>query len=182
MARVPLIEQRTDVPAGGAPAWDAIAGSRGDVIGPFRVLLHSPELARRVAEVGAFVRFESSVPAVDRELAILVAARTLDCRFEWAAHAPLARRAGVREEAIAAVAGRRAPRGLTATEAEVFAYTVQLLRDHRVEPAAFAALRDRLGLRALVELNTAIGYYGLIAATLNAFEVEPGPDADRLPA
>ncbi|MFZ1910653.1 MAG: carboxymuconolactone decarboxylase family protein, partial [Burkholderiales bacterium] len=56
--------------------YDAIvAGPRGGVRGPFDALLRSPELADRLQKVGAFVRFESSLPAHLSELAILVTAR-----------------------------------------------------------------------------------------------------------
>ncbi|HXH84355.1 MAG TPA: carboxymuconolactone decarboxylase family protein, partial [Candidatus Tectomicrobia bacterium] len=98
-ARVPLLESREGLSPAQQEAWDAIAESRGRVVGPFAVLLHSPEVARRVAALGHLLRFEGRLSAVERELAILAVARALDCQFEWAAHAPLARRAGVREDA-----------------------------------------------------------------------------------
>ena len=181
MARIPPIARKTDLAPEHQDAWEAIAQSRGHVVGPFTVLLHSPELARRAASLGAFVRFESALAPADRELLILTVARTLDCLFEWAAHVPLARQAGVREEAIAALRDRRAPVGLAAGEAEIVAYVGQLLTKHRVDDATFAALRARLGARALVELTAGAGYYGLIAGILNAFGVTPEPGADLLP-
>ena len=105
MARIPLIEQRNQVEPGGEAAFDLIAESRGKVAGPFAALLHSPELASRTAHLGAYIRFESGLSGEIRELAILTVARQLDCRYEWAMHAPLARKAGVRDDAIAAAKG-----------------------------------------------------------------------------
>src|ERR687892_911310 len=103
MARVPVIASRKDVPAGHEHVWDQIASSRGRVVGPFAVLLHRPELARRTAELGAYIRFESILAPVDRELAIIALAREMDCQFEWAYHVIEARKAGVREDAITAI-------------------------------------------------------------------------------
>ncbi len=37
--------------------YDAIADSRGSVRGPYGVLLHSPDLAARVAHTGTYVRY-----------------------------------------------------------------------------------------------------------------------------
>jgi len=181
MARIPTITQKTDLAPAHHAAWDAIAQSRGHVIGPFTALLQSPELAARAADLGAYLRFESTLGPVDRELAILSVARALDCRFEWAAHVPIARREGVRDEAIAALRERRAPAGLTPEEAAIVAYVSQLLTAHRVDEPTFAAVRARLGVQGIVELTATAGYYGLIACTLNAFEILPEPGTDPLP-
>ena len=145
MARIPTITSKAALPAAHHDVWDAIARSRGHVQGPFTVLLHSPELTRRIAEVGAYVRFESPLPPAARELAVIAAARAMDCRFEWGAHEPEAVKAGVRREAIAAVRDRRAPDGLTDEEALVVAYVTQLLERRRVDDATFAAMREHLG-------------------------------------
>lgn len=181
MARVPTIEKRTDVPAGGEAAWDRIAESRKSVVGPFTVLLHSPELAARTAHLGAYVRFESALDPPVRELVILAVARQMDCRFEWAAHVPLARQAGVREDAIAAIRDRRIPAGLTAGEAPIVLYVTQLLGAHRVDEATFAAVRERLGVPGTVELTATAGYYAMIACALNAFDLTPDAAAEPLP-
>ena len=91
-------------------------------------------------------------------------------------------KAGVRREAIAAVRDHRAPAGLTEDEALVVAYVVQLLQHHRVDDATFAAMRDRFGVEGVVELTATVGYYGMLACVLNAFDVAPEAGADVLPA
>ena len=181
MARVPLITKKDELPAEHHAAFDLITQSRGRVAGPFAVLLHSPEVARRIAHLGAYIRFESALSGEQRELAILATARAMDCRYEWAAHVPLAKKAGVRGEAIAAIRERRAPAGLTPAEAEIVQYVTALLRAHRVDDAAYRAMRERFGERALVELTATTGYYSMIACALNAFDVQPEPGADILP-
>ena len=179
-ARVPVLRSREELDPAQQAAWDRIVASRGRIAGPFGLLLHSPELAQRVADVGAYVRFEGALAQIDRELAILAVARALDCQYEWAAHAPLARKAGVREAAIAAIR-ERAPAGLTREEAEIAGYAQALLTTHRVAGDAFGGVRARLGVRGLVELTATVGYYAMLACTLNAFEVTPAADAERLP-
>jgi 4-carboxymuconolactone decarboxylase len=180
-ARVPLISRRDEVAPEHRAAFDAIAQSRGRVAGPFGVLLHSPEVAKRAAHLGAYLRFESPLAGADRELAILATARTMDCRYEWAAHVPLAAKAGVRAEAIAAIRARQVPGGLTPTEAEIVAYATGLLGAHRVEAGLFEGLRKRLGPGGMVDLTATVGYYAMLACTLNAFDVKPDPGADLLP-
>src|SRR5947209_16721938 len=83
--------------------WDEITASRGSVRGPFRVLLHSPELASRVAHLGTYLRFESTLDPHVREMAALSTARTLDCEYEATAHEGLMRDQGVPESTLAAL-------------------------------------------------------------------------------
>ncbi len=173
-ARVPLVE-KAHATAAQQAVWDRISQSRGRVAGPFAALLHSPELARRIAETGHYVRFEGPLPQTVRELAIITVARSLDCQYEWAAHAVLARNAGVGDEAITAIREGKAPAGLTPEEAQVFGYAAALLRQHRVGDAEFKALQARFGLEGLVDLTATVGYYAMIACALNAFAIEPTP-------
>ena len=179
-ARVPLVDKARATPAQLA-VWDRIAQSRGRVAGPFAALLHSPELARRIAETGHYVRFEGPLSQAERELAIITVARVLDAQYDWAAHAVLARQAGVRDEVIAAIRERRAPAGFTPAEAQIFGFASTLLREHRVSDEAFAALQKRFGLEGLVDLTATIGYYAMIACALNAFGIEPTPGEPPLP-
>ena len=174
MSRTPEISSRQDLPPDQQPIFDEIAASRGGhIVGPFRVLLNSPDLARRIAHAGSYIRFESTLQKDVTELAILVTAREFDCQFEWAAHEPLARNAGVREEAIKAIRDRKAPEGLTQDEAVVVRYLQELLRNHRVSEPTFKVALEKFGIQKLTDLTATAGYYGMLAGVLNAFEVQP---------
>ena len=181
MSRVPLIEQRGDVPEEAAHHFDSIASSRGRISGPFAVLLNSPEVAGRAAHLGAYIRFESTLDPDIKELAIITAAREFDCDYEWSAHVVLARNAGVRDEAIDAVANRAALDSLTADESLVVGYGREMFGNKRVSDATFDAAKERFGVQGVTELTATMGYYGMLACALNTFEVEPAADAERLP-
>ena len=56
MAKLPLITSKDQVDAKDHAIVDAIVESRGALQGPFSIFLHCPELAGRVAHLGAFVR------------------------------------------------------------------------------------------------------------------------------
>ena len=182
MARLPELTTKEALPPEAHPVFDAIAESRGGITGPYTMLMHSPEVAGRTAQLGTHVRFESTLAPVERELTILTAARECDCAFEWAAHVPLAREAGVREEAIEVVGRRGELDALLDEEAFIVRYGRELLTDHRVGEKTFAAARSRLGERGIVDLTATLGYYAMLASTLNAMAVEPPAAAPRLPA
>lgn len=181
MARLPLLADRDQLSPDAQRAYDEISTSRGGAPGPFQALLHCPELAARVGALGHLIRFEGTLPADVRETAVLTAAREMDCAFEWAAHDPLARAAGVPDATIAVIAGRGSLEGLSPRERIAIAFTRECFQRHRVSDEVFAAAQAEWGIPGVVELVTTIGYYGMVAMILNAAEVEPDPGTPRLP-
>jgi 4-carboxymuconolactone decarboxylase len=180
MARLPHITSKEQVPAKDQAIVDGIVKSRGSLQGPFTMFLHSPELAGRVAHLGAYVRFEGSLDMRVRVLAAMTVARELDALYVWGAQAGSARKQNVPESTIAAIRDRHT-RGLPPEDAQIVEFTQQLLRKHRVDEASVKALRARFGDDGFLQLTGAIGYYSLLAMTVNACELEPGPGADVLP-
>ena len=104
-----------------------------------------------------------------------------DCQYEWSAHAPMAQRAGVRDEAIDAVANKAPVGDLTEEEALIISYARELLGDNRVSEQTFYDARTRFGDQGVTELTATLGYYTMLACALNAFEVEPPDGTPRLP-
>jgi len=143
-------------------------------------LLHSPELAWRTAHLGSYVRFESSLDHKVIELAALAAARELDCKHEWAAHVNHAQKAGIPLETIRAIHQRKGAEHFTSEDAQIISYVRELLHSHQASESTFQALYGRLGERGLVELTATIGYYAMLACTLNAFDVFTATAPDDL--
>ena len=172
MPRLPEVT-RDQLSAEDQAVYDAIAASRGSVRGPFAVLMHSPDVAGRAAHVGTYVRFESTVPRLPLELAILAIARHWDASYEWTAHEIQAKDAGARDEAIAAIRDRTAPEGLTDDEALTVKFTIELLNNHKVSDETFNAVKDALGMRGVTDLTVTVGYYSMISCVLNGMEMLP---------
>src|SRR5207248_106787 len=123
------------------------------------------------------LRFEGTLSGADRELAILAVGREMGARYEWAAHEPIARREGVRPEAIEAVLTHGSLEGLSEREWLIVEVARGLLRHHAISDDLFAAAREALGQQGLVELVALVGYYGMIAMALVGFGVEPEGEA-----
>src|SRR5207249_8430878 len=85
MARLTPITSKEQVPAKHQTIVDSIVVSRGALQGPFTMFLHCPELAGRVAHLGAFVRFEGALDMRVRVLAAMTVARELDALYVWGA-------------------------------------------------------------------------------------------------
>lgn len=174
MTRVPE-PTRDELDPDARAVYDQIAATRGATRGPYGVLLYHPALCERVAALGEQLRFRSGLPGADRELAILTAGREVEAAYEWAVHEPVARREGTRPEAIAVVRDGRPTDGLAPREAVIVDTVRALYRARRLTAAEFARAEAELGRRGLVELVTLAGYYGMIGAILNAFDVDLPP-------
>jgi 4-carboxymuconolactone decarboxylase len=179
MARLPPITSRDQVPEKDRAAADGIIASRGSLQGPFTMFLHSPELAGRAAHLGAYVRFEGSLDMRVRVLAAMTVAREFEAVYVWGAQAGGARRQGVPETTIAAIRENHS-RGIPPEDAEIVEFTRALLRRHRVDDALFKKIQARFGNDELIQLTGAIGYYSMLAMTVNACELEAAPGAEVL--
>jgi 4-carboxymuconolactone decarboxylase len=181
MARLKIPERDELAPEGRA-AFDHIMASRGHIGGPFTVLVHSPELGKRVSDVGAYCRFESGLAADLRTISVMKVARTFNCRFEWAGWTRQAREAGVPESVIEAIRDGRHPEGLTPDQELVVAFGNQILGEkHRVEKDTYDAVVARFGIKGAIDLAMNYGYFAMLTFTLNTFEVDVPPGGDILP-
>jgi 4-carboxymuconolactone decarboxylase len=176
MADRPWRIAREDLDDDQRRVYDAIAaGPRGHVPAPFHVLLASPEVAAPAQQLGEVMRYRTEMPRRYAELAILCTSRVWGAGYEWQAHAPEAARQGVPEAVIEAIRAGREPAFDDADMALVYRFAMSVHRDRNVSDALFEAAVARFGRKAVVELTALLGYYSLLAMTLNVFRVSEAP-------
>jgi len=175
MSRLPKLDTSELSLAQQRVVADIIAGPRGEVRGPFVPLLHNAKAADAVQRMGSFLRFDGTLPAALREMAILLVARYWTAQYEWFAHRKIALDVGLAPDIADAIAARRRPDFSDAALEVVYDYVTELHRDHQVSDATYAAAEGELGRAQMVELVVLCGHYNLIAMVLNGFKVEvPG--------
>src|SRR5215467_10827735 len=182
MARVAPITGKADVPPQHHDVVDAVTAVFGNVRGPFSMLLHSPELAKRVLPLVTFFREQSVVEAPLRSVAILAAVREREAAYVWAAQVGAARRNGLAESVIDVLRAKGDPSKLGDEERDIVTYVRQLMRTNRIDQTAFDALKKRHDEQWIVELTAAANYFAFLSGIVNAFEVPAPPDGDKLPA
>jgi 4-carboxymuconolactone decarboxylase len=174
--RIPLpdLDHLTD--AQKQVADEVAAGPRGQVRGPVRVWLHSPELAGRAQKLGEFLRWRTVLDARLSELAILVTARHYTCHYVWFNHVGLALKSGVSQDVVDRIKNRQEPIFDKSDEAAAYAFAIEALRHHAVGDATLAKVRGLLGDRGAVELGAIIGHYhsGAIALSLADIDLPDG--------
>ena len=180
MARIPLPGPEAMTPAQRRVYDEVIAGPRGRVIGPLRAVIHWPELADHWQKLGALVRFGTGFPPRLSELAILVTARAWDSQFEWFAHEPIARQAGIAEDVIAAIRAGRRPGLADAEQQAVYDFAVELHERHAVSEETYRRAHGLFGTLGVVQLAAILSYFTMVAMTLNAHEI-PLPEGAAPP-
>lgn len=157
---------------------------RGNLGGPFNVLLRSPEMGDLAQQFGASMRFHADLPAAARETVIIVVARYWGAQFEWSAHKRAALQAGVSPAIVDAIAAGKRPSGMDPDVETAYNFITELLKTKQVGDATFAAARSRFTEKGIVDIVGLSGWYSMVSMLLNVDrypttqpELKPLPEA-----
>jgi 4-carboxymuconolactone decarboxylase len=169
--RLPPFDLSHATPAQRTVLDEILSGPRGNLNGPFLGWIHSPELAQHAQRLGAFCRYRTGLPLRLSELAILVTAARWRAQAEWHIHYPIALEAGV-PPALAEALRQGEPLAFDdADDALIYAFASELYDMKRVSDATYAKAVARFGHEVVINLVGLLGYYALVAMTLNVFEM-----------
>lgn len=181
MPRLKPITERNQVSGDGLIAFDAIIKSRGSINAPQSMHMYVPEIARCSTALSDSLRYRSHLSDHDTELAIITAAREMDCDYVWSGHSQAALRAGVRPGAIDVVAHRGSLDGLTREEEVIVRFGREVIGDHKLSQEAFDAALKQFGEANTVVLGALMGHYAMMSCTLIATDYRPAEGAPVLP-
>ena len=179
-AQQKLLENITSGKRAQQSATNTLTTPDGSLRGPFSAWLHSPILGDAAQRLGEAVRFESTIPPVLRELAILTVAAKWQAQYEWWAHEKIARREGLDDHIIKNLKTRTHPDFGDPTQAVVYTFAREVIDQQKVSDHHYKEAVEHLSETIVVELVILLGYYTLISMTLNVFEV-PLPAGEQLP-
>jgi 4-carboxymuconolactone decarboxylase len=170
MARTPEIDAGA-LNAADRKIYDAIAGPRGGMGGPFAAWFVVPEIAGHVNALVDRLRYGSKLDPRIYELVTLIVAHEWSAEFIWRAHAKAALKAGVTPESVAAIERGGEPSFARADERLTYEFVHTLLTRHEVDDELYARAGQCFGTAALVEIVTVAGYYAMNAMINKAFDV-----------
>lgn len=179
MARVKVLKTTDELTGDARRIAEKIVDTRKSLEGPFSVWMHAPEWAERVAHLGTLVRWEGTLELRIRTLAALVVGRHFQAQYVWGIQGVIGAERGVPRSTIDAIREDRSD-GIPAEDLQIIDFTRQLLRRNRVEEGLAQAVMQRLGPDQYVQLTTCIGYYAMLAMTVNGVELEPNPKHEAL--
>jgi 4-carboxymuconolactone decarboxylase len=174
MGRLPEIDE-SKLSSEQRRIYDGITRARGHMRGPFAVWLRNAELCENTLKLQEM--FASRVKLERRllELMILVAARLTTAQYAWFIHEPHALKFGIAPAIVQAIRERRTPEFTREDERLVYDLTTELNTTRVLSEGSYKRGMAMLGEQSMVELVSAIGFYAMVAMTLNAFAVSvPG--------
>ncbi len=178
MARIPLPSPEEMSPEQ-RRVYDAIVtGPRGRLVGPLRAALHRPELAEKWQQLGELLRYRTSLPPMVSELAILVTAWHCRSNLEWHIHEQMAIAANLPRSVIDQISAGIRPESDQPDVGLVYDYACELNQHCKVSEPVYKRALERFGVNGVVELTALIGYYTMVAMTLNAHEI-PLPEGAK---
>jgi 4-carboxymuconolactone decarboxylase len=177
-ARIPPLGEADLNPAQLALLEAMVSGKRGQSAangGPFGVWLHSPAFGMQVQRFGEYIRYDTNLDPAVSELLILCCAAHWRAQYEWYVHAPIATSSGVPDEVIEALRTGNDIPPVFAAEKILVRFARDALSPSPMPNAVYESLAGILSQSQIIEAAGLIGYYSLVAITLNVFDV-PVPD------
>lgn len=171
MSRIPLPAADEMTPEQRRVFDDIGALRRGHVPVHYHAALCNPELADKWQQIGELLRYRTSLPLRLSELAILVTACDQRCDYQWTAHQPVAAKAGLAPDIISAIKNGRRPDFTSTGEAAIFDYCTMLLQTKFVDSETHARATAAVGACGVVELTALLGYYVMVAMSINAHQL-----------
>jgi 4-carboxymuconolactone decarboxylase len=182
MARLPLVDPECG-PDEATRLLTEIAGQRGRTFNVYRMLANSPEALRRIYALSSWLWRESSLEPRLQELVILRVAQLTRSEYEWSRHRSLARRVGVPDRQVDALARwRNEPRAFDPLTKAALALTEEIILDIEAAAETVETVRSFLGEAGTLELAVLIGFYRMVSGLLRSLAVDPEPEDEPTPA
>ena len=166
-----------------AVAAEVLKQSSAGLGGPYGMLIKSPELLKRYLLMTDYLRQKTSLPHRLNEMAILLEARLWDAQYEWWAHEPLARKAGLSDAIIEDIRAGKRPGSMQPDEAIVYDLVTELLNKRQLSDDSFGKAKQILGEQQVVDLVAVTGFYVMVSAVVIAGQIAiPNGGAPPMPA
>ena len=151
-----------------------VKNAEGAFVGPWGVLMHFPDLA---VPLGQFINVAQKLPGLSeraRQVVILTTGARLNVAYELYAHAPLAARAGLRPDQIAAFSGGARPADLSEDERLAADVAAALTCAGPVPGPLYDAALATLGRQGFDAVVFIVVHYLALSVLLNAYDVPAG--------
>lgn len=156
------------------------AGRGYPPLGPFCVMLRSPEVMLRAKAMGDYLRYRNRLPKDISEMVILQTARGWSQSFEFVHHAKFALEAGLPQAVVDAIAEGRRPNGLNPAQTAAYDFTAELQTNKRVSDTTYAHAISTFGEPGVIDLTGVQGYYTFLAMMMNVARTPAPADGHTL--
>jgi len=156
--------------------FDDTKAAGGPVGGPYWAYIRYPALMSQAQQMSNCLR-DGALSPRERQIAILTVIRHWSAAYPWAVQVRNSLKAGVGQDIVDAINARRTPALDDPREIAAHRVAGELLADHGLSDATYAAAAAAFDEAALVTLIAQIGQFGMTCCTANAFDATPPDDA-----
>jgi 4-carboxymuconolactone decarboxylase len=156
------------------------SGSGRDIAAVYRTFAQHPKLYVPRQILSEYIRTKSTLSARVREMLILRIGWRCQSAYEWAAHAPAGRRAGLTNDEIRMLA-RSGYDGWNPADTAIVRAADELFDEDVISDATWKALDDQFDERQLLDVLITTGGYRMVSMVLNTFGVPAEPNSEPFP-
>ena len=156
------------------------SGSGRDIAAVYRTFAQHPKLYPPRQILSEYIRTKSTLSPRVREMLILRIGWRCRSAYEWAAHAPAGRRAGLTDDQVRMLA-RSGYEGWNAADAAIVRAADELFADDAISDATWKTLDDQFDERQLLDVLITTGGYRMVSMVLNTFGVPAEPNSEPFP-
>ena len=160
-----------DMSAEQKKVFEQLVAGRGKILAPYRVWIHSPDVAARMESIGTYLNKRSTLTTREVEITILVIARHWQSPYVLHAHIKALLAEGMPQAQVdAIVAGKDA--GLTDPhEKAVLEFAAEIVGGSKLSDERFSELASALRRDSLAEVLVLLGYYTSVALAMKVHDM-----------
>lgn len=144
----------------------------GRLHGPFNALLTDPHLGGHIQALGRALRFSDQLPRVVFESIVLVVAAERRSAYEWYAHAPIARAAGLTDAQLDAIRAGRYRELAPLVEPELLDLVLAAVRHEVPSVETVRAVEQAYDTATVTAVAATVGYYDLLATLMRTWDTQ----------
>jgi 4-carboxymuconolactone decarboxylase len=151
--------------------FEQLTAGRGRILGPYKIWIHSPTVARGMEQIGTFLNKRSSLSKREVEIGILVIAQHWQADYVRQAHIREGLAAGLTQTTIDAILAGKDPKLTDAHEHAVHRFAAALVGGTKLSDAEFAEIEQVLGRAGIAEVLVLLGYYTSVSMAMKVHQV-----------
>jgi 4-carboxymuconolactone decarboxylase len=174
MPRLPELFNKEDLSQDEQWVHDYLIKTRGKVSNGYAPYMNNPVYVARIAQLGTYIRYESSLPQEAYELLALTTSAERNNPYEADNHALITAKIGIPQSTVDAAYKKTDLKGASEDHALYIHCAREMIRECRLSDESFEAARKKLGDRGVIDLIATIGYYNMLSCVHNGMQVR-GP-------
>ena len=152
-------------------AFDRVAAGRGNVPTPYKVWIHSPDIALGMEKIGTYLNKRSHLSRREIEIGILLIAQHWDGEYVLHNHKRGARKAGFDDATIDMILGGRRPTLPDPHEQAFYDLASQVVSGGKPSDEEYATYAKVLGREGIAEALVLLGYYSAVSLSMKIHDV-----------